>query len=575
MANTRRHQATRAIALCMLLAVTACSGGGSTAAPPKGNTVTPAFTSRVTTMSITGQLAVGTFKGIAYTKTYGQIGGVIDPKESSHLVGLAAQTPDANGNIAWTSKFEIIAPNAGSPPDTVVLVDVENRSTAISLNSLNQSPASTGGNAPDTQMWASGMGNGFLQNNATAYGRVQWQSATTVGGDNVSIANNAQGIGLLIERDFGRMLAGMTPAPAVTGATFTVPTFATRIITGISQSAWAMNTVIAEGFNVDPTTGSGVFQGAIGIDGTGNWLAVNELGLAAGAPMNAYVNPLANASATPLNSNQLLSRGSSDPFYIDVANYTDFYRVFASLTDVQSGNPRTRRYDWPGPHGQGSVPASASGVGTFAPNAAVTEGGACDAGLGIATNPIGYQPYFRAIFFELERTLGVPSAGSAPSLPASIFFTLGPPPAVRNTVVNGATLDTFNDSIGANLQVPVIDANLWPLGGVRTPDELFPIGAPTTIYPNGAQAVSVPPTLTNSISDTCGNSGEFTVFTGAQLTARYGTQANYLAQYDTQIQALIAGGYILPSDEAFMLTTAGNLYNLAAAGPPYNGGANF
>ena len=562
-----------ASALCALLIAVGCTGGGSST--PHAAAVAPGYASRVTAISVLGQLAVGSFKGIPYTKTYGVISGVIDPRESTHIVGLSAQPTDANGNIDYSSQYEIIAPSAGSTPDTVVLVDVENRSTAISLNSLNQAPASTGGSSPDGQMWASGMGNGFLQNNATAYARVQWQSSTTVGGDNISVPANAQGIGLVVERDFGRMLAGSTTAPTITGATFTAPTFATRIITGISQSAWALNTVLAEGFNVDPITGNGVFQGAIGIDGTGNWLAINTLGAAAGAPMNAYVDPLPNAGASPLSTNQLLSRPASDPFYIDVANYTDFYRVFASLTDVQSASARTRRYDWPGPHGQGSVPASASGVGTFAPNAAVTQGGACDAGIGIPTNPIGYQPYFRAIFFELEKQLGVAAAASAPALPASVFFTLGPPPSVTSTVVNGSTLNTFNNSIGAALEVPTLDANLWPRGGVRTPDEAFPIGQPTVIYPNGAQAVSVPPALTNSISDTCGNSGEFNVFSVTQLAALYTSQANYLAQYDQQVQTLIGQGYVLPGDEAFMLQTAGTLYNEAVAGPPYNGGANF
>jgi hypothetical protein len=136
-------------------------------------------------------------------------------------------------------------------------------------------------------------------------------------------------------------------------------------------------------------------------------------------------------------------------------------------------------------------------------------------------------------------------------------------------------LNTFDDAIGAALSVPRLDANNWPLGGVRTPDEAFPIGSPTIVYPNGAQAVSVPPALTDNISNTCGNSGVFKVFSAAQLTAMYGNRASYLAKYDTQVKTLIAQGYVLPSDEAYMLATAGQLYDYAANGPPYNGGTNF
>jgi hypothetical protein len=556
------------------MSLAACSGGGTT--PPPRNLATPnpltQLKSRVVSMTVLGQLPVGTFNGVPYVKTYGVISGVIDPKEA--IVNIGSQPKDASGMVDYTTQYEIIAPQAGSTADTVILVDAENRASAISLNSLNQSPGSTGGNTPDGQMWTTGMGNGYLQNNATAYGRVQWQSSATIGGDDASIPANALGEGLVVERDFGRMLAGSTAKPTVTGATYTPPTFATRIFTGISQSAWLVNSLLAEGFNVDPTTLKGVFQGMIAIDGTGNWMALNNMGAAAGAPMGAYLDPDANAGAAPISAAQLLSRPASDPFFIDVANYTDFYRVFASATDGQT-HANYRRYDWPGPHGASAIPAAASGAGVFAPNPAVTQGGACDAGISVATNPIGYQPYFRAIFLELEKQLGVSTASTAPTLPASTFFTLTTPPTVQTAVVNGATLNTFNDSIGATLEVPAIDANMWPLGGVRTPDEMFPIGQPTVIATDGAQEVSVPPTLTNSISDTCGNTGVFDVFSTSQLTTLYTSQSNYVAQYDTQVKALIGAGYVLASDETYMDTTAGTYFTTAVNGPPYNGGANF
>ena len=40
-----------------------------------------------------------------------------------------------------------------------------------------------------------------------------------------------------------------------------------------------MNTFVAEGFNVDPVSGKRVFDGAIAIDGVGNWLAINQVRL--------------------------------------------------------------------------------------------------------------------------------------------------------------------------------------------------------------------------------------------------------------------------------------------------------
>jgi hypothetical protein len=575
-------------------------------------------------MTIVGQASVGVFNGVPYTETYGTINGVIDAREaapgvaglSPGIQNLTSMTKDASGFYDWSSGFQIIAPSTGAPADTAILIDSENRGSAITLSSVNQGPTSTGGTTPQTQIWNPGVGNGYLQNNATAYGRIQWQSANVVGasltpptsgsagGDNTSIPANVQGIGLIVQRDFARMLAGSTTAPTVTGGAFIVPTFQYRFLTGISQSAWFVTTYIAEGFNVDPITGAGVFQGAIAIDGTGNWEVLNNLGAAAGysaAQQIAYVPPNGGTAANQLQPSQLLTRPASDPFYIDVANYTDFYRVMAGATDTSSSNAKFRRYDWPGPHGQGSVP----GPQTEAVNPSVTQGtnaasgaSGCDnLGAPIGTNPIGYQPYFRAIFLELEKAAGVPSAQGAPSLPPSTFFTLGSAPSVRTASVTGttgtATLNTFNDAVGNSPGVPLIDGNGWPIGGVRTPDEAYPIGRPTllagtyvagsgtgtTVIPAGGALVSVPPTQTNSIGNTCGNTGIFQVFNTATLAGMYGAtsasaQVNYLSLYDTQLQLMISQGYLLSSDQQFMLQTAGTLFSQAYNGPPYAGTTN-
>jgi hypothetical protein len=458
------------------------------------------------------------------------------------------------------------------------------------------------------QIWAAGMGDGFLENNATAYARAQWQTfnANTLtppaatGGDNASIPAQVQGIGLIVQRDFARMLAGSTTAPTVTFAsgTYTVPTFATRILTGISQSSWIVTTFIAEGFNVDPVSATSVYQGAIAIDGTGDWEVLNNLGAAAGytpAQEVAYVPPLGGAASAQLSPSQLLQRPATDPFYIDVANYTDFYRLMAGATDVTSTNTKFRRYDWPGPHGQGSIPGPTS----EAASASVTgDANGCDNGVPpIGTNPVGYQAYFRAITLELEHALGVPSASGAPSLPPSTLFTLGSAPSATTVTINGtASIPAYNNAVGNSPGLPLIDSNGWALGGVRTPDEAYPIGRPTLlagtytaatnggtgmVVPAGGQVVSVPPEQTNSIGNTCGNTGIFSVFSPATLAAMYGSTeasayANYLSLYDTQLQLLISQGYLLPSDEQYMLNTAGTYFTSAYNGPPYaTGNSNF
>ena len=90
----------------------------------------------------------------------------------------------------------------------------------------------------------------------------------------------------------------------------------------------------------------------------------------------------------------------SDPFYIDIANYTDFYRLRASLTDVDTKNPRMRRYDWPSAHAP--APIDQSGGSARASR--------CNGGVPVDLNPIPHSAYLRAVTLELEHELDVPSA---------------------------------------------------------------------------------------------------------------------------------------------------------------------
>ncbi len=54
-----------------------------------------------------------------------------------------------------------------------------------------------------------------------------------------------------------------------------MPIFRHRILAGVSQAAWFVNSFIAEGFNADPETGRGVYQGAFTRNGNGVVLAIN------------------------------------------------------------------------------------------------------------------------------------------------------------------------------------------------------------------------------------------------------------------------------------------------------------
>jgi Alpha/beta hydrolase domain len=172
------------------------------------------------------------------------------------------------------------------------------------------------------------MGDSFLLSHRISAAAIQWQTGFAAG-----LPPSAQGMGEAVVRDFGRWLGGAFrsgPSP--------LPIFRHRILAGVSQAAWFVNSFIAEGFNVDPDTGRGVYQGAFTRNGNGVVLAIN------GFRAEHEQFPYARASLAPLLPNELLSRPASDPKLVDVISLTDFYRLRASISARASAPPGMHRY---------------------------------------------------------------------------------------------------------------------------------------------------------------------------------------------------------------------------------------
>jgi hypothetical protein len=497
---------------------TVATGTITTESPRRGITPgreTAPLDSHVTGITVAGSQNVGTFNGVPYTRTYGIVSGTVD--EIEPIVGKSTLPTNKNGDYPYAVEYEIIAPAAGSQADRTILLDAENRGSSVFLSATQ----GISGGAPSATTYPAGLGNGFLQKHGIAYARVQWQTGVAA-----SVPAGAQGLGLAIVRDFGRMLAGQTPAVKAAGG-FTPGTYPKRTIAGISQSAWFVNTLIAEGFNVDPVRGVGVYNAAIAVDGAGNWMAINKLGAAMGAAPVPY--PLENA--TPLAPTALLTRPASDPVYIDIANYTDFYRLRASVSDANFPNSATyRRYDMPTPH-------AAGGIGQFA-------GGTCGADVPtVQLNPISYASYVRALTVDTIATL----TGAPGKLPPTSSFSL---------VAPAAGLTDLNLLPGVAVTVPAVDADGMPVGGVRIPDADLPLGNPSP--------VSLGP-VTIAIDQTCGNIGGWVPFTAAAVATRYGTKAAYLAAYTAKAKALETADFLLPEDEATVLGAAGAIFDYDAS----------
>ena len=475
----------RTIAMCALLSMSATLSTSSQQL------------SGLTVFRYTKRIPVGIFDGVQYIRTYGMLSGVVAPGEKIDGLG--------KNPFAYTAEYEIIEPAKPGVSDTVV-VEPENRGNPLVLGRLNSFPAS---GSPSKAEYPIGLGNGWMFRHHIAYARVQWQYPLAVG-----VPKTAQGVGEAIVRDFGAALASR---------------YHTRLLVGISQSGWFVETFVAEGFNEFPQNHEAVYSGAIAMDGTGNWLALNQLAKANHTPQQPYVDPV---NPTVLSAKELLHNPKTDPFFIDVANYTDFYRVHASVTDTTDLPENMRRYDWPSPHATGSRASSTNAFTKME----------CNGGKPVWLNPIAYDAYMRAIVLELAHRLGG-GVGPAPELPPTTLFKLGPAPT---------DTEHFNPLKGVTLEVPVVDADAQPEGGVRFPEVENPIGKPVP--------VSLNPVITTTINNTCGNLGEWQPIWGDDLAKRYGSSAGFVTRYGASLDRLIKEGYVLEEDRMPMLARAAQLY---------------
>lgn len=468
--------------------------------------------SRVTGVEVEAVEPLGAFGGVAYARTRGTVDGRLGPGED--VAGIDRLPMVDDGCYPYRAEFEVIGPVDGDPRVTVV--DAENRGgpsvfglvAGVDARSGSVPERPTG--APSETTYPVGMGPGCLFDLGLAYARVQWQT-----GHAERVPVHAQGVGLVTVRDFARFLAdGGHPA---------LGRHPRLVLSGASQSAWFVNTFVAEGFNTDPVTGGPVFAGALPHLSAGNWLAINRLAGDA-EPQDPYVRP----DASPLTAGEVLRRPASDPFLVDVASYTEYYRLRASVFAGAPLPANARRYDLPGPHAPGSPDLAAAAFELLG----------CNGGIEVPLNPTNCAPYVRALLVGLANELGAGIDGPT-GLPPSTSFELGPAPAPG---------PHFNGLPGVALQVPRVDADAQPLGGVRIPDVELPLGRP--------EPVALAPCGTASITDVCGNFGGWQPFPAHEITERYGDADTYVARVADVADGLVDAGFLLARDVGALLEGA-------------------
>jgi hypothetical protein len=526
-------------ALVVALAAGACAlaapsvGIEAAAAEP---TDRPSSASRVESMTlnpVSGQL-LNSPAGHAYRRIVGTVEGVVAADED--VRGLT-------GPVDYSAQFEMFVPEHPTP---LLLMEVENRGNPTAPGNFDDLPNIPPGGPPATATWpayttAPYGGAGFLLDGRRSWARVQWQTGIATG-----VPQDAQGVGLVIVRDFGRLLAGGFGDEPL--RRLGVGAYRDRVLYGGSQSAWFVNTFLAEGFNIDPSRpGRGVYQAVMTQDGGGNWGALNNL--AGDATQGPYVLP----QGVPLSPSQILRRPATDPFLVDYVALTDFYRLRVGLTDPSEIPADMRRYDWPAAHAPSRlIPPNLIQEFVFG-----ATGSHCNNGTPIRLSALDSRPYGRALLAGLENELVERRSEAQPVrgryLPPTTMFELGPVPESALTY-NGQ--QAFNPLPGIDVPVPRSDRDGWPIGGVRYPEIEHPLGRPAP--------PAIPHVGTDSIAEICGNFSGFSPFTVAELTSRYGSRANYVAAYGRSLDRLIAQRFVLATDRQRLLDEAGRQYDAAS-----------
>ena len=483
--------------------------------------------SRITKVNILGRASMGRFDSVRYVRIHGTVEGVVTPHDD--VVGFHTLPLDDDGNYAYTSEFELLTPRRQRRGTRTVFVEAENRGHPELFGWINEF-AEIG--TPSTIVYPPGFGNGFLFEHGHSYARVQWQTGISAG-----VPGTAQGVGLVIQRDFGRLLhAKRRDRPQGTR----LPRLRTLVLMGDSQSGWEVTTFVGEGFNRNPVTGRRVFDGVIALNGHGNWLAINRLG-DDGRPETPYVRP----NGVPLTPRQLLSRPESDPLFVNVGAFTDYFRLRASLFQEALPQPGIYHYDWPYPHASLFILPS--------PEFPFVAKG-CNAGNILPLNPVDMRPYLRKIVSGVAMELGKGRRRHDfdEGLPESTLFDLGPappsPPAVCSESTASENPCTFNPLPGKILATPKVDADGQPVGGVRFPDVVLPLGRPD---PTPLSHVG-----TLDIADLCGNFWAWQPFDREELLARYGSIKEYTEAYEEVVEDLVDDNYILEDEADAMIEKA-------------------
>jgi hypothetical protein len=496
---------------------------------------------KVTRLEITTKQPAGSFQAGDYVQWEGQIHGELSPTAET-IPDLDKPARNAHGMVEYAARIMLFMPVNGG--NGALLVDVPNRGHAYARALYN---------SPRGLPFLSGnlsQGTGFLEDHGFTFAEVYWELGQGVELPSFIDAAGKQrfveGVGFAIVRDAADFLAHGTAAAGnpLAGKIRIV------LASGKSQTGRYLKTFLLNGFN--RSGGHRVFDGMhVFVSGSG-LLPIMRSGTgpessANGAPSFADPEfPGVHDGALTIGEiiAKVKARGEVPPKMIMINSTIDYLSIRASLG-------RT------GAKGTADLPLPAN-VRMYdiagAAHATVPEAKSCN----LAPGRLDWTPVSRATLLRLYQWV---ASNTAP--PPTRLMPLRPANDDPNVLRAPKNLPD------AVIQVPQNDAGGNPLGGVRLPDLVVPLGV------HGAQ--------NEPHSFSCTLVGAFLPFAATKeareaaddkrlsLPERYKNQDDYVNRIRVAAREAVAEGFLLPDDAAIIVNSvaaAPIFVQPAPSGPP-------
>ena len=406
----------------------------------------------VTRLDIISKTPYGAFKPGEYSRWDAIVTGELSPA-AEPVADLEKVPRNARGMVEYKTRVTLLAPSDPARCNGALLIDVPNRSRAISQSLFN---------SPRQMLVPLGSldeGTGFLQNHGYATAVVYWEL-----GEGVSLpvytgadgqARTIEGAAFAIVRDVADFLAhasadGAGQRNPLAGA------INRTLALGYSQTGRFLKSFLLQGYNA--VEGRRVFAGMHILGAAGGQIVLRSMpGAASGAGVTpTFANPeVRGINEEPLALGDLVQkanlRAGIAPRMVFVNTTTDYFSLRSSLGRTGGAGAQ----DQPIPENlrvydiAGGSHALATGPSTCKYPYAILD----------------WHPLMRSTLLALDRWV----AANAPPPPNELM-------PLRAAAPDAMALKAPAHLPQAVIQVPVLDADGNATGGVRLPDMAAPLG---------------------------------------------------------------------------------------------------